>query len=189
VLQNGEFRPVGSHRTLQARCRIIAATSKDLSQEVQTGRFREDLFYRITPLVITIPPLRERKDDIPLLSRFMLKRYNEQTKKGVRGISRPAQDMLLSHNWPGNVRELENVVNQAVILTSESFIGPSHLPAYLRGQKMKQAQDETSLDMVVKRHIEAVLQECQGNRSRASKKLGISRRALLRKIEKYSVKS
>ncbi len=189
VLQNGEFRPVGSHRTLQARCRIIAATSKDLSQEVQTGKFREDLFYRITPLVITIPPLRERKDDIPLLSRFMLKRYNEQTKKGVRGISRPAQDMLLSHNWPGNVRELENVINQAVILTSESFIGPSHLPAYLRGQKMKQAQDETSLDMVVKRHIEAVLQECQGNRSRASKKLGISRRALLRKIEKYSVKS
>ncbi len=189
VLQNGEFRPVGSHRTLQARCRIIAATSKDLSQEVQTGKFREDLFYRITPLVITIPPLRERKDDIPLLSRFMLKRYNEQTKKGVRGISRPAQDMLLSHNWPGNVRELENVVNQAVILTSESFIGPSHLPAYLRGQKMKQAQDETSLDRVVKRHIEAVLQECQGNRSRASKKLGISRRALLRKIEKYSVKS
>jgi DNA-binding NtrC family response regulator len=189
VLQNGEFRPVGSHRTLQARCRIIAATSKDLSQEVQAGKFREDLFYRITPLVITIPPLRERKDDIPLLSRFMLKRYNEQTKKGVRGISRPAQDMLLSHNWPGNVRELENVINQAVILTSESFIGPSHLPAYLRGQKMKQAQDETSLDRVVKRHIEAVLQECQGNRSRASKKLGISRRALLRKIEKYSVKS
>jgi len=188
VLQNGEFRPVGSHRTLQAKCRIIAATSKDLSEEVLNGRFREDLFYRVTPLVISIPPLRERKDDIPLLSRFMLKRYNEQTKKAVRGISRPAQDTLLSHNWPGNVRELENVINQAVILTSESFVGPSHLPAYLRGQKPRQAQDDSTLDKVVKRHIEAVLQECQGNRSRASKKLGISRRALLRKIEKYSVK-
>jgi DNA-binding NtrC family response regulator len=189
VLQNGEFRPVGSHRTLQAKCRIIAATSKDLGDEVQNGRFREDLFYRITPLVITIPPLRERKDDIPLLSRFMLKRYNEQTKKNVRGISRPAQDTLLSHSWPGNVRELENVINQAVILTTESFVGPSHLPAYLRGQKTRQVQDETSLERVVRRHIEAVLQECQGNRSRAAKKLGISRRALLRKIEKYSVKS
>jgi len=189
VLQNGEFRPVGSHRTLQARCRIIAATSKDLADEVQNGRFREDLFYRITPLVITIPPLRERRDDIPLLSRFMLKRYNDQTKKNVRGISRPAQDTLLSHNWPGNVRELENVINQAVILTTESFVGPSHLPAYLRGQKTRQVQDETSLERVVRRHIETVLQDCQGNRSRAAKKLGISRRALLRKIEKYSVKS
>ncbi len=188
VLQNGEFRPVGSHRTLQAKCRIIAATSKDLREEVLAGRFREDLFYRITPLVITVPPLRERKDDILLLSRFLLKRYNDQTKKAVRGISRPAQDMLLSHNWPGNVRELENVINQAVILTSESFVGPSHLPAYLRGPRIRQTQDESSLDRVVKRHIESVLQECQGNRSRASKKLGISRRALLRKIEKYSVK-
>ncbi len=188
VLQNGEFRPVGSHRTLQARCRIIAATSKDLQEEVQNGRFREDLYYRITPLVITAPPLRERKDDIALLSRFMLKRYNEQTKKQVRGISRPAQDILLSHNGPGNVRELENVVNQAVILTEESFIGPSHLPAYLRGQKVKGAQEEGALDRIVKKHIETVLQECQGNRSRAAKKLAISRRALLRKIEKYSLK-
>src|SRR5208283_6189174 len=102
VLQNGEFRPVGSHRVFQSKCRIIAATSKDLKEEVRSGRFREDLFYRITPLVIDIPPLRERKDDIPLLSRFMLKRYSDQTKKRVSGISRPAQEVLLSHNWPGN---------------------------------------------------------------------------------------
>ena len=188
VLQNGEFRPVGSHKVFQSKCRIIAATSKDLKGEVQNGRFREDLFYRITPLVIEIPPLRERKDDIPLLSRFMLKRYSEQTKKVVSGISRPAQDMLLSHNWPGNVRELENVINQAVILTPDSFVGPSHLPPYLRGHKTKQATETTSLDRVVKRHIETVLEECRGNRSRASKLLGISRRALLRKIEKYAIK-
>ena len=180
---------MGSHRTLQARCRIIAATSKDLSEEVQNGRFREDLFYRITPLVITIPPLRKRKDDIPLLSRFMLKRYNEQTKKTVRGISRPAQDMLLSHNWPGNVRELENVINQAVMLTTESSIGPGHLPSYLGAERGKHTQGENSLDGAVKRHIVAVLQDCRGNRSRAAKELGISRRSLIRKIEKYSVKA
>ncbi|MGD0229282.1 MAG: sigma-54 dependent transcriptional regulator [Syntrophorhabdales bacterium] len=189
VLQNGEFRPVGSHRVFKSRCRVIGATSKDLKEEVQAGRFREDLFYRITPLVIHIPPLRERKDDIPLLSRFMLKRYREQTKKPVRGISRPAQDILLSHNWPGNVRELENVINQAVILTSDSFIGPSHFPAYMRGQKTKQTGGEgSSLDKVIKKHIEAVLGECQGNRSRAARKLGVSRRALLRKIDKYAIK-
>ena len=173
VLQNGEFRPVGSHRVSKSRCRVIAATSKDLKEEVQSSRFREDLFYRITPLVIHIPPLRERKDDIPLLSRFMLKRYREQTKKPVRGISRPAQDILLSHNWPGNVRELENVINQAVILTGESFIGPSHLPPYLRAPKTKQTAGEvSSLDEVVRRHIGAVLEECRGNRSRAASEAG-----------------
>ncbi len=189
VLQNGEFRPVGSHRVLQSRCKIIAATSKDLREEVAAGRFREDLFYRITPLVITIPPLRERKDDILLLSRFMLKRYSQETRKAVHGISRPAQDLLLSHNWPGNVRELENVINQAVILTAESFIGPNSFPVYLRGPKAKQTAETSSLDRVIKKHIETVLEECRANRSRAAKKLGISRRALLRKIEKYSIKS
>jgi len=188
VLQNGEFRPVGSHRTLQAKCRIIAATSKNLREEVQNGRFREDLFYRITPLVVSIPPLRERKDDIPLLSRFMLKRYNEETKKNVKGISRPAQDMLLSHDWPGNVRELENVINQAVMLTTESSIGPSHLPPYLNVANAKQTLRENSLESAMKRHIEAVLRECRGNRSRAARELGISRRALIRKIEKYSLR-
>ena len=85
VLQNGEFRPVGSHRVLRAHCRIIAATSKDLREEVNNGRFREDLFYRITPLVITVPPLRERKDDIPLLCRFLVRRYSDETKKGGEG--------------------------------------------------------------------------------------------------------
>ncbi len=189
VLQNGEFRPVGSHRVSKSRCRVIAATSKDLKGEVQNNRFREDLFYRITPLVIHIPPLRERKDDIPLLSRFMLRRYSEQTKKPVHGISRPAQDILLSHDWPGNVRELENVINQAVIMTGESFIGPSHLPPYLRVPKTKQTGgDASSLGEVVRRHIGAVLEEYRGNRSRAAARLGISRRALLRKIEKYGIK-
>jgi DNA-binding NtrC family response regulator len=189
VLQNGEFRPVGSHRILQAKCRIIAATSKNLREEVDKGKFREDLFYRITPLVITVPALRERKDDIPLLSRYMVKKYRDQTKKDIKGISRPAQDILLSHDWPGNVRELENVVNQAVILTPETFIGPSHFPSYLRDGKTQPIQDGTSLAAVIRRHIHSVLEECHGNRSRAARKLCISRRSLLRKIDKYSIKS
>ncbi len=187
VLQNGEFRPVGSHRTLQARCRIIAATSRDLEKEVLNGKFREDLFYRITPLAITVPPLRERKDDILLLSQFLLKRYCDQMKKEVRGISRPAQDILLAHGWPGNVRELENAMSQAVMLTDKSFIDPGYLPAYLKNSKVR-VSHESFLDGVIKRHIEIVLEECRGNRSHASKKLGISRRSLLRKIEKYAIK-
>ena len=185
VLQNGEFRPVGSHRTLRSKCRIIAATGRNLKEEVRKGRFREDLFYRITPLIIHLPPLRERKDDILLLSRFMLKRYSEETGKMIRGISMPAQDLLLSHDWPGNIRELEHVISRAVILTEESFIGPSHLPPNLMAAIETEESERGTLDEVVRNYIEKVLDECQGNRSRAARRLGISRRALLRKIEKY----
>jgi DNA-binding NtrC family response regulator len=188
VLQNGEFRPVGSHRVLKAHCRIIAATGKDLREEVDAGRFREDLFYRITPLVVTVPPLRERRDDIPLLSRSLVKRYSEQTGKIVNGISRPAQDLLISHDWPGNVRELENVIHQAVILTGESFIGPEQFPPYLKSGRSRHSVSGTTLAEVVRGHIQMVLDESRGNRSRAAKRLDISRRALLRKIEKYSIK-
>jgi two-component system response regulator HydG len=195
VLQSGEFRPVGSHHVLQSRCKIIAATGKDLKGEIGSGRFREDLFYRLTPLTIHIPPLRERKDDIPLLSRFLLKKYNAETGKAIRGISRPAQHLLLSYDWPGNIRELENVINQAVILAEDSFIGPNHLPAYLRepaanlrvpASKRTTAGDD-SLALVVKAHIEMVLEQCRGNKSRAAVRLGVSRRALFRKLEKYGI--
>jgi DNA-binding NtrC family response regulator len=188
VLQSGEFRPVGSHRVLQSRCKIIAATGKDLKEEIRTGRFREDLFYRLTPLTIHIPPLRERKDDIPLLSRFLLKKYNAETGKAIRGISRPAQHLLLSHDWPGNIRELENVINQAVILAEDSFIGPNHFPSHLRAPvAKKQVVAGDSLAQVVKAHIEIVLEQCKGNKSRAAVRLGVSRRALFRKLEKYGI--
>jgi two-component system response regulator HupR/HoxA len=131
VLQNGEFRPVGSNRPLSARCKVITATSKDLAGEVKNGTFREDLFYRITRLVINVPPLRERKDDIPLLSRFLLNKANAATGKNIMGISRSAQAVLIAHDWPGNVRELENVIEQAAILAGEPFIKLEHLPPYL----------------------------------------------------------
>jgi transcriptional regulator with PAS, ATPase and Fis domain len=189
VLQDGEFRPVGSHRILKARCRIIAATNKDLSNEVKSGKFREDLFYRLTPLIIYIPPLRERKDDIPLLNRVILDRFNRRTGKKVIGISRPSQTALLSYNWPGNVRELENVLEQAAMLTNESFIGLDDLPLYIK-ESDKVGRDPastTSLDEVVKKHIKEALVRCNGNRSKAAELLNISRRALLRKMQKYSL--
>jgi len=183
VLQSGEFRRVGSNKILEAKCRVIASTNKDLTNEVKIGRFREDLFYRLTPLTIHIPPIRERKDEIPLLCRFFLKIINERTGKRILGISRPAQTVILSYDWPGNVRELENVLEQAAVLTTESFIRLDDLPPYLRDAS-KGAPEFMPLDEIVKRHIASVLEKCEGNKSRASKILGISRRALSRKIEK-----
>lgn len=185
VLQNGEFRPIGSSQTLKAKCRVIAATNKDLTEEVKKRRFREDLFYRLTPLTISIPPLRDRKDDIPLLCRFFLEKLNKKTGKNLLGLSRPVQTILLSYDWPGNVRELENVLEQASIIAKESFIRLTDLPPYLREIQEKKRSDIITLDEVIKSHIETILKRCDGNKSRAAKILGISRRALLRKIEKY----
>ena len=187
VLQNREFRPVGSSQVIYAKCRVIAATSKNLSLEVKNGKFREDLFYRVTPLVITIPPLRERKDDIPLLSRFFLNKLNAATGKKIVGISRSAQAVLMSHDWPGNVRELENVIEQAVILAAESFIKVEHLPGYLRESVPRHFASSTSLADVIRKHLEATLSVCDGNKSETARRLGLSRRALLRWIEKYNI--
>lgn len=188
VLQNGEFRRVGSHTTSKAQCRIIAATNRNLEAAVAQGRFREDLFFRITPLVIKVPPLRDRKDDIPLLCRHILNHFNQRTGKKVYGISRPAQAALLAHSWPGNVRELENVLEQAAIFTTESFIRPQDLPSHFTSFSQDHPLPMTLEDME-KRHIEMVLQQNRGNRSKSAKILGISRRSLLRRLDKHGMHS
>lgn len=187
VLQNGDFRRLGSTTPLKARCRVIAATNRDLSSEVRDGRFREDLFFRLTPLTITVPPLRERKDDIPLLVRHLLDRFQKRTGKEILGVSRSAQAGLISYDWPGNVRELENVVEQAAILSKESFIREESIPAHIRESAEKKPLAPLTLDGLVKNHIESALKRHNGNKTRAARELGITRRALLRKIEKYSI--
>ncbi len=187
VLQGGEFRRVGSDRISTARCRVIAATNKDLADEVRKGNFREDLFYRLTPLTIKVPPLRERRDDIPLLCRSFLEKFNSKTKKRVAGISREAQSAIMSYNWLGNVRELENVIEQAAILTDETFIRFSDLPVHIRESGHGPSADSILLDDVIKGHIERVLAQCSGNRSRTARALGLSRRSLLRRLEKYLI--
>ncbi len=189
VLQNGEFRPVGSNRTFRAECRVITATNKDLWEEVKRGRFREDLYYRLTPITISLPPLRERKDDIPLLLRHFLAEFSKRTGKRITGISRQAQRILIAYSWPGNVRELENVIERAAILAKESFIRVEDLPSYLKEslREEPQIQPYLTLDEVVKRHIQGVLKRCDGNRTRAAQILGISRRSLIRKLQKYSI--
>ena len=187
VLQDGEFRPVGSNRSLKANCRIIAATNKDLGKEIQNGNFREDLFYRLTPLTIHLPPLRDRKDDIPLLQRSFLEEFIKRTGKHVYGISMPAQTKLMQYNWPGNVRELQSVVERAAMLTTESFIRIVDLPSQVMEPIITFFPGSISLDEVNKNHIRTVLEQCRGNRTHAAKILGLSRRALLRKLEKHSI--
>jgi DNA-binding NtrC family response regulator len=188
VLESGEFRPVGSNLSLRAACRVIAATNKDLKEEVRAGRFRDDLYYRLTPVVVHVPALRERKDDIPLLSRELLDRFNRRTGRNIRGISRPAQAAIMAYDWPGNVRELENVIEQAAMVTSESFIRLEDLPPLLReGRPPKPSAEVDSLDSVIKEHIALALRLSGSNRTHAARKLHISRRALLRKMQKYSL--
>lgn len=189
VLQDGEIRPIGSNHSFIAKCKIIAATNKNLAEEVKRGHFREDLFYRLTPLTISIPPLRERKDDLPLLYRHFLSRFSDRTGKKVLGISRPAQSVLFSYDWPGNVRMLESVLEHAAILTAASFIGLEDLPAYVVNESRERqiTATELSFDDVIRNYIKKVLDENSGNKSRAAKKMNITRNALLRKIKKYSI--
>ena len=188
VLQDGEYRPVGSSHAMRADCKVIAATNRDLLAEVRDGRFREDLFYRITPLTVHLPPLRDRKDDIPLLIRFFLENFVGRTGKRVNGISLPAQTMLMQYDWPGNVRELQSRVEEAAIMTTENFIRPGDLPEHVRQTPRKPATEIPTLDEMIMNHLTHVLGLCMGNQTRAARLLGLSRRALQRKLDKYSIK-
>ncbi len=187
VLENQEYRRLGSNMTRKASCRIVVASNKDLAVEVKNKRFREDLYYRLTSISLKIPPLRDRKDDIPLLFRYFLDEFNNKTGKGVKGISREAQELLISHDWPGNVRELKNTVERAAMLTGEDFIRPGDLFMAGSGPAVAMTTRVATLERVIKEHIRKTLELCGGNRTRSSRLLGISRRALIRKIEKYSL--
>jgi DNA-binding NtrC family response regulator len=185
-LDSGEFRRVGSNRTLKVDVRIIAATNKNLVDLVQEGNFREDLFYRLNVINITIPPLRERREDIPELAIYFLEKYGRKLSKPVKGYTPGAMDRLNSYNWPGNVRELENVAERAVILCDDEKIGPEDLSIPVDvSAKGKNAQP--SLEEWEKEYILRVLNEAGGNQSKASQILGIDRKTLYLKLKKYGI--
>jgi DNA-binding NtrC family response regulator len=191
VIQNREIQRVGSPEVKQINVRLIAATNRELRAEVLAGRFREDLFYRLSSIQIRIPSLGERLEDIPLLVQFLLKKYNEAYGKKIAGLTRRAQAVLLQHPWPGNVRELENVISSACITATGDFIDLADLPEHLqqRGQRTVQgdAWRPLSLDEVRKVHIQKVLDMCQGNRLRAAQILGIGRTSLYRYLKRDGV--
>jgi len=188
VIQNREIQRVGSPEVKQVNVRLIAATNRDLRAEVLAGRFREDLFYRLSSIQIRIPSLAERLEDIPLLVQFFLKKYNDAYGKNIAGLTRRAQTVLLQHPWPGNVRELENVISTACITATGDFIDISDLPEQLQHRNSRMTTDEDwrplSLDEVRKLHIQKVLQMCNGNRLRAAQILGIGRTSLYRYLKR-----
>jgi DNA-binding NtrC family response regulator len=192
VLQEGEVRPVGAQKGSNVDVRIIAATNRNLEKEVEEGRFREDLFYRLNIIRINAPGLEERKEDIPLLARYFLERYNKELSTSVKGISAEAMAMLMSHQWKGQVRELENVLERAVLLTDHEYIQPDDLPfESTTTVKSELVTDDSSLNNVVnafeKQYIQHMLNKFEGNRTETARALSIDPSTLYRKMEKLGI--
>ena len=185
-LDSGEFRRVGGNKTLTVDTRVIAATNKDLSALIGAGRFREDLYYRLNVINIALPPLRERKEDIPELSRFFLRKYSQKLEKSISGFDPDVLGILNSYDWPGNARELENIIERAVIICDSDNIREADisLPTI---NTIKDSPANPSLEEVEKEHIRRVLHEAGGNQSKASQMLGIDRKTLYLKLKKYGI--
>jgi two-component system response regulator HydG len=193
VLQEREFEPIGSSETFKVDTRIITATNKNLEEEVRANRFREDLYYRINVVNLIVPSLRDRREDIPLLVNFFLKRYAKKNHRNLKGFTPKAMDLLMRYDWPGNIRELENVVERSVIMVRGDFITPDEFPGVLKSLDPEYEQISVemlsgkSLKEMEKAMIMRTLQETDGNRTRAAEILGISRRTLQLKLKEYGV--
>jgi len=193
ALQEKEVEPLGGDSTIVIDVRIIAATNKNLEQEVEQGRFRKDLYYRLNVVRIEIPPLRKRTEDIPLLADFFLKQYVEKNRKLVKGFTPRALDVIMRHDWPGNVRELENLVERAVIMARGEWITPDEFPPVLaeKARDIAEPPDEglsgRTLKAAEKEIILRTLEDEGGNRTQTAKTLGISRRTLQLKLKEYGI--
>ena len=192
VLESGTFQRVGGTRTLKVDTRVICATNKDLAHAVKEKLFREDLFYRINVVPIHMPPLRERKSDIPLLTNHFLKKYCTETRKNILGISRAAMNILYRYDWPGNVRELANIIENAVIFCKGRELIPANLPEELRkGSQTKEFALRLpfrSLPLAEATMIHKILDETNWNLKQAAELLSIARGTLYSKIKKYGIK-
>lgn len=197
VMQDQEVRRVGGTTSLKVDVRIIVATNRDLEQFVKEGKFRDDLYYRLNVVRITLPTLAERKEDIPMLAHHFLQKYAGGSARAVRGFLPDTMALLKQYRWPGNVRELENAIERAVSLSHGPLLTPDDLPAALR-QSGSQVGDKTevsdqhdevclTLEEVEKRHLIRVLKETKGNKVRAAKILGIDRRTLYRMAERFGL--
>jgi DNA-binding NtrC family response regulator len=188
VIQEREVERLGGLRPVRVDVRIITATNKNLEEEVKNGAFREDLFYRLNVVTIDIPPLRERKEDIPLFLDFFLKKYNDRHKKTINGFTKEARDVLIKYDFPGNVRELENIIERAVVLTRGEYISKEDLPSLAEGE---QSVTEGTIRDVVgateRKMIMEALMKADWVQTRAASIIGISERMLRYKIKKYNI--
>jgi two-component system, NtrC family, response regulator AtoC len=183
VLEERAFERVGASKTIEVDVRLVAATNRNLKKLISDGKFRDDLFYRLSVVTVNLPPLRERRDDIPLLVRAFLDEFNRENQKSVREISPEAMNVLLAYDWPGNVRELRNAVEQMVVLARAERLTLRDVPAAVRpGVTMTVEEAEKQL-------IVQALKETDGNRTHAAQKIGISRRTLHRKLKQYGLEN
>jgi nitrogen regulation protein NR(I) len=201
AIQESEFERVGGISTRRVDVRLITATNRDLAKDVQTGRFRDDLYYRLNVVPVHLPPLRDRRDDIPLLVGHLLQKYASRLERSVSGLSDAAMEVLLAYGWPGNIRELENVIERTILFCEHTEIGADDLPPELAARGGRASlplvlDGETGLKDVVKRHtqrleremIERALAETGGNVTRAARKLAISRKSLQTKMKELGLR-
>ena len=194
VLQDGTFERLGGTRTLRVDVRVVAASNKDLDQEVEAGRFRTDLYYRLNVITLHLPPLRDRREDIPLLVAHFLRKYAQQNHKEVTAIQQQALQCLQTYDWPGNVRELENIIERAVVLAQASTIGMTELPVHLQEKEPEIVHGEhfvlpaeATLAEIERAAIAQALQRNAGNRQAAARALNIGVATLYRKLKAYQL--
>jgi len=192
VLQEKEYEPLGSTETIKADVRVIAATNKNLRELAGRGQFRDDLYYRLNIVKLTLPPLRDRREDIPLLAEHFIHKFNARKGKNIQGISPKAMAVLMRHEFPGNIRELENIIEHAFVLCRGHEINPEHLPPELLSGLPKIDLSENKTIMVMRDHAEeasiiSALRKHNGNRNKAALELGIDKTTLWRKIKKLGI--
>jgi DNA-binding NtrC family response regulator len=195
VLQEKEFERLGSNQIIKSDVRIIAATHRNLEEAIRQGTFREDLYYRLNVVTISLPPLRERKEDIPPLVEHFLKKYNRENRKNVTSLSREVRDLLMNYQYPGNVRELENIIERAVVLCRGETLTIQDLPLNLRESKVEAALEGArqsgnlpgALEEIERRMISSALERSSGVQTKAAADLGISERVLRYKMKKYKI--
>jgi DNA-binding NtrC family response regulator len=190
VLEDRKVRRLGGKSEVEIDVRVICATNRDLKEEIKRGRFREDLFFRLHVFTIHLPPLKERREDIPLLVHHFIEKFNGETGKHVQGVSPGAMNVLQSYGWPGNIRELRNTVERAMILTDGETIDEEHLPPDMRPTRQEAAMLRVPLGVqlreVEKEYILASLQKNGGNKARTAEILGISEKTLYNKLNRYA---
>ncbi len=192
-LQEREFQRLGGNQTIRSDVRIISATNRDLEEKVREGLFREDLYYRLNVVSITIPPLRDRRGDIPVLTEYFIKRFASENNKDIEGLSNEAMDILMKYDYPGNVRELENIIERAVVITRDRVISIRDLPFedissnhFADYHEVGALKDE--IESLERRRIEQALEETGNNQTKAAELLGITERTLRYKLKKYNFK-
>jgi len=198
VLQEGEIRRVGDTESKSVDVRVIAAANRNLEEEVKAGRFREDLFYRLNVIPIFVPPLRERKEDIPLLINHFVQKYQNKSSKVIKSISQELIDKFMSYDWPGNIRELENIINRMIIFAEDEKLSLKDIPADFLNLLKKDSNRSKLLDELTqisdikeleKEHILKTLEKTKGNKTEAAKLLGLKRTTLIERMKKYGLMS